>query len=355
MAKDYYAILGVPKNADEKTIKSAYRKLARKYHPDVNPGDKSAEAQFKEVSAAYEVLSDPEKRKLYDRYGANWEAARNMGGEGPMGGGDFDFGNMGGFGGFFDQFFGGGSGSSHEERPRAAAPRDVELSVEVTLEEVDTGGKRTLNYSTQDACKSCDGTGFVRVRTSQPCAACGGAGQQRGMFGMTTVCQVCGGTGTSSLEKCPTCAGKAVLPTQRKVEVKIPAGISDGQKLRVPGGGARGANGRNGDLFILIKEAPHSKFKRIGSDLEVEVEVPFTKVALGGEVKIPTLSGQVMMKIPECTQSGQKFRLSGQGLKNRKGEKGSLIVRIKVGMPKQLQSEQRKLLKQLEATMEVKE
>lgn len=342
---DFYAILGVDRQADEKAIKSAYRKLARKYHPDVNPGDAAAEAKFKQVSEAYEVLSDPEKRKLYDRFGDRWEDAHRGGVQGDEG---FSTG-FGGFGDFIDQFFGGvqrTAGPSTGTRPRPAQPRDIEKEVEVGLAEIDSGTKRTLTYSSPDACKTCEGTGFVRTRAMKTCAACNGAGTQRGVFGMGVACEVCGGTGQSSLEKCPTCGGKTTMPTQRKVEVKIPAGVSDGQKLRVPGGGARGINNRNGDLYIVVREVADARFERKGADLETVIEVDFATAALGGEIKVETLHGSVTMKIPECTQAGQKFRLANQGLRTvRSDQRGALIVRVNPVMPKNLTAEQRDLLR----------
>lgn len=351
MNKDYYQILGVPKGADEKQIKAAYRKLARKYHPDVNPNDKTAEAKFKEVSEAYEVLSDPEKRKMYDRFGSNWEAMRSAGGQsGPDFGFETGFGGAD-FGSIFEQIFGGmGGGGSvhHQARPRAAEPSDVERAVEVTLEEIDSGTKRTLTYQVQDACKSCDGTGYVRLRSSRPCPVCGGSGHQKGIFGMSQPCQACGGSGSSSLERCPTCSGVGTLATTKKVEVTIPAGISDGKKLRVPGRGAVGANGRAGDLYILVREAPHKQFRRLGEDLETEVSIPYTLAALGGELRVPTLRGSVTMTLPEGTQQGQTFRLANQGISSIKGGRGHLLVKVRIALPKRLTDQHRKLFRELE-------
>lgn len=358
MAKDYYATLGVAKGADEKAIKSAYRKLARKYHPDVNPNDKAAEAKFKEVSEAYEVLGDPDKRKLYDRWGSNWEAAQNIKTSGGTPGeGDFDFthfGGEGGFGSFFEQFMTQGRTTTQQQqqRPRGVQPADVEKVVEVSLEEIDSGTKRTLTYQVNDACKSCEGTGFVRLRTTTSCPVCGGTGETKGFFGMAHPCEACGGTGTSSLERCPTCSGSGFLPATRKVEVTIPAGITNGKKLRVPGRGSTGANGRAGDLYVIISERPHDKFIRKGDDLEVEVQVPYTTAALGGEIRVPTLRGSVTMKIPECTQSGQAFRLAGQGISKLGGGRGNLMAKIRVGVPKKLTDKQRDLLRQMAASEE---
>jgi len=313
MAKDYYALLGVPKNADEKEIKSSYRKLARKLHPDVNPNDKTAEAKFKEISEAYEVLGDADKRKLYDQYGANWEQAQHFGGAGGVGGvpgvNMDDFGGFAGgnIGDFFDTFFGGrmrGGGGFDMHEMEASQPRDVEKLVEITLEEVDSGGKRTLTYQTMDA--------------------------QRTPNGITTI------------------------PTTKKVEVKIPAGITDGKKLRVPGKGAAGANGKAGDLYVVIKWAANPNFALKGDNLETEVSVPYTVAALGGEIVVSTLRAKVAMKIPEGTQSGQVFRLGGQGISRLNGGRTDLMAKIKITVPKKLSSRERELLQELADVTAVK-
>jgi DnaJ-class molecular chaperone len=308
MAKSYYDVLGLKKNADEKEIKSAYRKMARKYHPDVNPNDKTAEAKFKEISEAYEVLGDAEKRKLYDQYGSNWEHAQNFGGVN-FGGGGGDMGDFGGFrvntdGGGFESIFehlfsgvrGGGRGTNFEDL-ETAQPRDVEKVVEVSLEEIDSGTRRTLTYQTMDA---------LRIRD-----------------------------------------GVSTVPTTKKVEVTIPAGIADGKKLRVPGKGAAGANGKAGDLYVVIKWVSNERFKPIGENLEVEVSVPYTTAILGGEIRVPTLRSTVTMKIPEGTQSGQTFRLGGQGISRMNGSRSDLMAKIKVTVPKRLTDRERELIRQL--------
>ncbi len=343
MAKDFYQILGVDRGADDKTIKSSYRKLARKYHPDVNPGDKAAETKFKEISEAYEVLGDPDKRTAYDRYGSNWEQASQYGGDGGV-----DFG--GGFGSIFEQIFQ-QSGGADGARPKGAEPKDLAKELELTLEEIDTGTTRTLSYQVMDSCKTCDGTGYVRTRNSKSCSVCNGTGQMRNIFGMAATCHSCGGGGVSNLERCPTCRGEGTVATNKRVEVKIPAGIREGRKLRVPGRGSVGANGRAGDLYVLIREKPDPRFIRRGDDLEAEVAVPVTRAALGGEIKVNTLHGSVTMKIPECSQTGQAFRLGNQGLTIMNGQgKGNLVVKLKVMMPKSLTETQRELYQQLAAT-----
>ena len=305
MAKDFYQLLGVGRGADEKEIKSAYRKLARKNHPDVNPNDKAAESRFKEISEAYDVLSDPEKRKLYDQFGSQWEQIQAGGGGVPNG--DFEgagFHIPGGAGGFeeiFGHLFSGGRGTGGYRMTmddfEVQQPRDVEKVVEIPLEEIDTGSKRTLTYQTMDA-----------QRTRE---------------------------------------GVATVPTTKKVEVKIPAGIQDGKKLRVPGKGAAGANGRAGDLYVVVKWVTHPKFTPHGDNLEVEVPVPYTTAALGGEIRVPTLRGNVTMKIPGGTQSGQNFRLGGQGITKLIGGRGDLMAKIKITVPKNPTGEERALLEKL--------
>lgn len=342
MAKDLYAVLGIGRGADDKEIKAAYRKLARKYHPDVNPNDPTAEAKFKEVSGAYEVLSDPDKRRLYDQYGDQWEAAQQMGGV--PGGVNFNFGGTdgAGFETIFETFFGGSPSG-----PSQVAPRDLEKTVELTLEEVDAGTLRTLTYQAMDACKSCDGTGTVQLRTGRECMNCGGTGKSRNLIGFATPCPVCQGTGRSTLESCPTCGGGGTMPTTKKVEVKIPAGFPQGKKLRVPGRGVVGSGGRAGDLYVSVRVLPHPTFKLVEDHLEVEVPVPFVVAALGGEVKVPTLRGSVKMKVPPGSQSGQSFRLANQGITRMGGQRGDLLARLKVTVPKSVTAEQRALLEKL--------
>lgn len=301
MASDYYQVLGVSRTADEKEIKSAYRKLARRFHPDVNPNDKSAEAKFKEVSEAYEVLSDPEKRRMYDQFGSNWEAAHKMGGNVGdfMGGGGAGF--DGGFETIFENLFGfGKSGGMRVDfnEMQMAQPRDVEKEVVLTLEEVDAGTKRTLSYQVTEAVQTRDGS-------------------------------------------------ISNLPKQLKVEVNIPAGITEGKKLRVPGKGTIGLRGRAGDLYVTIRWQPNDRFRMNSESLETDVAVPYTTAALGGEVKVQTLRSTVSVKIPPGTQSGQVLRLAGQGISKLGGGRTDLMARVKITVPKQLSDQEKKLLQEL--------
>jgi chaperone protein DnaJ len=352
MAADYYAVLGVDRKADEKAIKSAYRKLARKHHPDVNPNDKKAEEKFKQISEAYDVLSDPTKRKLYDRFGENWEAASKMGenfgaGGGAPGGFRVDFGGAGAPGGFdsvFETIFGGGGFGGGM---RQAVPHDVEQAIALTLQEIDTGTTRVFTYRVDDACATCHGSGTIRSASSGPCPQCHGSGQVRGMLGIPQVCPMCGGAGTLSVETCPTCKGAGTLPTTKRVDVKIPPGIKDGARLRVAGQGATGANGKRGDLYVLIHERPDPNFKRQGDDLQTTVKVDYTLAAVGGSVSVNTLHGSVDMKVPAGSQSGQVFRLGGKGISKMGGGKGNLLAELQITVPKHVSAEEKRLLQEI--------
>ncbi|MBS1707231.1 MAG: J domain-containing protein [Armatimonadetes bacterium] len=318
MPKDYYKTLGLSKGADEKEIKASYRKLARKYHPDVNPGDAAAEAKFKEVGEAYEVLSDPDKRRKYDMFGEHWETG-GMHGPGPGAGGQTRFQAGDGFESIFEQFFGGMGVESPFGgfRQRQVAPSDVETQLDVTLEEIDAGSTRKLVYQTMDACTQCRGGGQVKLTSGQ--------------------------TGP-----CPTCRGGGLVGNERQVSVKVPAGIASGKKLRVAGRGVTGSNGKSGDLYVVVNVLPHKLFKRRDDDLEVDLEVPYHIAALGGDVKVPTLHGSGTIHVSEGTQAGQLFRLKGKGLTKMGGtSKGDLLARAKITVPKHLEQAERKLLEQI--------
>lgn len=335
-SKDYYTLLGVSRTASEKEVRTAYRKLARQYHPDVNLGDISSEARFKEINEAYEVLSDGDKRKKYDQYGENWQYAdqftrtgAGVGGFGPAGTGSgrtkprrgsgpqpgqtgegFGFENLGGIGDIFD-LFGRNSGRS---RPRAQRGDDVEHPVEITLEEAYNGAVRTVQMETEEVCSICNGTGLV---SKAVCSACGGAG---------------------------------VVPKIKRLEVKIPAGVKDGERVRIAGQGGAGTGGSpRGDLFLQVTVRPHDRFERKGDDLYEDVAVPLATAVLGGEVEVPTIRGtKVMLKIPGETQNGGTIRLAGLGMPRvGNAARGDLFARVKVALPSRLTPKQRELFEQL--------
>jgi DnaJ-class molecular chaperone len=334
MAKDYYDILGVKKNADEKQIKSAYRKLARKLHPDVNPGDKAAEERFKQVNTAFEVLSDPEKRKKYDRYGDNWEQAeafeKARAQAGTRGGGGqtyhFDIGDMFGRGagqgapGGFEDIFGNIFGGRGRRGPMRG--QNVEYEAAVSLEEAYAGTVRTLQMQGEEACPTC-----------------GGAGQLAG-----AVCHVCQGSG-------------AVIGS-RRLEVKIPAGAKDGTRVRIAGEGEPGVGGGpRGDLYVVVRVAPHGRFERKGDDLWTDIRVPVEDAVLGGEAEVQTIAGKrIAVRIPPLTQNGKSIKLGGLGMPVLDGKKpkgsGDMYVRVKVTIPEKLTDRQRSLFEQLRAERE---
>jgi molecular chaperone DnaJ len=359
--KDYYKILGVPKTATEKEIKAAYRKLARESHPDVNPGNKAAEDKFKDIGEAYDVLSDADKRSKYDMYGDQWKAASQGGGfrPGPGGGGvDFDFGGMGGQGGLDDllaSIFGGGGGggfggggfggfSNRGRQQQRQAQQNVEYSVEISLEEAFRGTSKSFTLSSPETCDRCHGSGAVS--TGRKCPTCEGAGHvkgNRGFFGNST-CPDCGGTG-QQVEVCPQCRGEGTLSKPKRLtDVKIPAGVADGQRIRLSGQGVNG-----GDLYLLVSIRAHPRYERKGDDLYTDFDVPFTVAALGGEAAVETFSGRKVLKVPAGTQSGQSFRLAGQGMPNvkQKGVTGNLMARAKITVPKDLTAKEKDLITEL--------
>lgn len=362
MSKDFYTILGVDKSADEKEIKKAYRRLAMKYHPDKNPDDPSAEEKFKEATLAYEVLSDSQKRSAYDRMGhAAFEQGMNNGGFNGGGFGDygdifsdifgaFGGGRGGGFSGFSD-FFGGGG--SHARNSKGA---DLLYRLELTLEEAVRGCKKEINYKTEVTCSSCHGKGAKSDADLVVCTTCGGHGQvriQQGFFVMQQSCPNCGGRGKQIKNPCMDCHGEGKQQKSQTLEVSIPAGVDNGDRVRLSGKGQAGDNGMpNGDLYVEIIVKPHDVFTRNGADLHLDVPINITTAALGDEVEIPTLDGRLKIKITEGTQSGKQLRVRGKGVTTvRGGMQGDLICRIIVETPTNLSHEQKSLLEQFAKTL----
>jgi molecular chaperone DnaJ len=358
--KDYYQILGVSKDATQKEIKAAYRRLARKHHPDVNPGDKAAEEKFKAISEAYDVLGDPEKRKKYDAFGPSWEFGGASGGPGAEAGeGGFTFRTGGGGGGFnFDlgDLFGdllGGAGGPGGSGIRQGSHRgeDLQYEIEVSLEEAYSGGERRFTITAPDACPTCHGSGAEPGAKLETCPQCKGTGQGRALGGFLMrgePCNRCGGTGQVPTQKCHTCAGRGIVERPRGVTVTIPRGVDEGNRLRVAGQGNPGANGAPaGDLYLLIRMKPHPLFERKGDSLYVELPVSFVEAALGAEIQVPTVTGKVTMRVPPGVQSGQQLRLSGQGMPRRSGGHGDLYARVRVTVPRNLNEEERSLIEQL--------
>jgi molecular chaperone DnaJ len=357
MAKrDYYEVLGVSKTATDDEIKKAYRGLAKKYHPDVCK-EPDAEAKFKEVQEAYEVLSDSTKRQQYDQFGH----------EGPMGGaGGFDGFNFGGggFGGFediFSSFFGGGRTQTNTGPKRG---RNIKTSITLTFEEAAFGVEKEITLNKLDTCKDCSGTGAMSGKDIETCPRCHGRGkvivEQNSFFGRIqteAVCPNCNGKGKTIKNKCTTCHGEGRIKTVSKIKVRIPSGVEDEQTLTVSGRGEAGPNGgMNGDLYININVKPHDLFERDGVHLYLEMPITFSQAALGDSIEVPTLDGKCILKVPSGTQTGTKFRIPGKGIKNaRTGETGNLYVVVKLITPTKLSNEQKDLFKKLSKTNEKNE
>ena len=348
--KDFYETLGVPKNAGDDEIKKAYRKLAMKYHPDRNQGNSDAEARFKEVKEAYEVLSDGQKRAAYDQFGHAGVDPNMQGGPGGAGFGDA-FG--GAFGDIFSDIFGGGGG----RRGGAQVHRGSDLSyaMEITLEEAASGKDAQIRIPSWDHCDTCGGSGARPGTEVKTCGTCQGAGvvqMRQGFFSVQQTCPHCRGAGKVITQPCGSCQGQGQIKHQKTLEVKIPAGIDNGMRIRSAGNGEPGhRGGPPGDLFIEIRLRKHDLFERDGDDLHCEVPVPITSAALGGEIQVPTLGGKASIDIPEGTQHGKVFRLRGKGIRGlRSSIAGDLYCHIAVETPVKLTEAQRDLLQQLEAT-----
>ena len=351
--RDFYEVLGVPKNASEDEIKKAYRKLAMKYHPDRNQGEKAkeAEAKFKEAKEAYEMMSDPQKRAAYDQYG---HAGVDPNMRGGPGGADFG----GGFGEAFGDIFGDIFGQARRGAGGRQVYRgnDLSYALEITLEEAANGKDAQLKIPSWDECDPCHGSGAKPGTSPKTCSTCHGSGQvqmRQGFFSVQQTCPHCRGTGKIIPDPCTTCQGQGKIKRQKTLEVKIPAGIDDGMRIRSTGNGEPGTNGGPpGDLFIEIRIKKHDIFERDGDDLHCSVPISFTTAALGGEITVPTLAGEAAIDIPEGTQNDKQFRLRGKGLKGlRSSFPGDLYCHITVETPVKLTEHQRKLLKELDESL----
>lgn len=348
--RDYYEVLGVSRNADETELKKAYRKLAKQYHPDMNPNDKEAEAKFKEINEAYAVLSDPQKRKQYDMYGH--AGLNGTGFEGFSGFGGFDF----GFEDIFDTFFGGSPfGRSTRKRSGPRRGNDLKYSLEISFLEAAFGTTKEINISRMQLCHVCGGSGSKPGTTPETCSHCNGTGQIRHVqstpFGQMVnmrTCEVCRGEGTIITHPCDECRGNGRVQKTSKISINVPAGIDNGQTISLRGEGEPGImGGPPGDLYVSIRVKPHPLFKREGYDVICEIPITFTQAALGAELEIPTLEGTIKYNIPEGTQTGTVFRLKNKGIKHlRSNAKGDQLVKVNVEVPTRLSAKQKELLKQ---------
>ena len=349
--QDYYEVLGVARGASDDEIKKAYRRLAMKYHPDRNNGDKAAEEKFKAVGEAYAVLSDPQKRAAYDRYGKAGVDPSAAGGAGGFGGfGGFGGGDFSNFGDIFSDIFGGGARQTRRG-PRVYRGDDLSYSLEVTLEQAVHGMKTDIRVPVWDECDNCHGTGCKPGTSKKTCPHCHGTctvNMSSGFLSVQQTCPYCSGTGEIISDPCTKCGGSGRVKTTKTLEISVPAGINDGQRIRLSGKGAPGVNGGPaGDLYVQIVIKPHDIFQREDDDLHADLPISFTTAALGGEVSVPTMDTETRITIPEGTQSGKIFRLRGKGVPNvhNNSVKGDLYVHVYVETPVNLSSEQKDLLK----------
>ena len=344
--QDYYESLGVERGADDAAIKKAYRKLAMKFHPDRNPGDQAAESRFKEINEAYMILSDKEKKAQYDRFGHAGVDPSMGGGAGPQG---FDFGDLGDiFGSAFGDIFGGSK--------RQARGSDLMYSLDLSLEQAVHGDQVKIQIPTWSSCQACDGSGAAKGYAPETCSTCGGSGQvtiQQGFFTVQQTCPHCRGTGQRITHPCSSCHGEGRVRDHKMLSVKIPAGINNGDRIRLSGEGEAGPRGAQaGDLYVEVTIKPHAIFEREGDHLFCEVPIDFSLAVLGGTIEVPTLAGKVKLKIPSETQSGQMFRLRGQGVKAmRGGRPGDIMCKVAVETPVSLNRSQRKLVEELQASL----
>ncbi len=353
--RDYYEVLEVPRDADDAALKKAYRQLALQYHPDRNSDDPTAEERFKEVSEAYAVLSNVEKRSAYDRFGH-----AGVAGPGATGGGP-DFGDLGGFADVFNDLFGDifGAGRSGRRRGRGQRGADLRYHLEIEFLDVVVGVESTIQIPKMRTCQTCSGSGARPGTQPEICSRCGGAGQimfQQGFFRVNRPCDVCGGSGEQILDRCRGCRGSGRIEGKQTITVRVPAGVENGTRLRMAGEGEAGiAGGPAGELYVDIMVKPHPLFERDGTDIHCEVPIQFVQAVLGAEIEVPTLEGKVSLRIPEGTQSGKLFRMRAKGLPPLQPRldaaqlermRGDLFVRIFVEVPTKLNERQRKLLDQ---------
>ncbi len=347
---DYYEVLGVSKDASERDIKKAYKRLAMKYHPDRTAGDKELESKFKEVKEAYEVLTDPQKRQMYDQYGHAAFDQNGGGGHGGFGGGHGDFGDI--FGDVFGDIFGGG-GRRQSRQQRGA---DLRYNMDLSLEEAVRGKDVEIKVPTWVSCKPCDGSGAKAGSKPKTCTTCHGAGQvqmRQGFFAVQQTCPTCQGTGQIISDPCDSCHGQGRVEKTKTLSVKIPAGVDTGDRIRLSGEGEAGMHGAPaGDLYVQVSVREHPIFQRDGNNLYCEVPIGFTTAALGGEIEVPTLDGRAKFKIPSESQTGKMFRMRGKGVKSvRSGAQGDLICKVVIETPVNLNDRQRELLEELEQSM----
>lgn len=351
MAKSYYDILGVSKDASESEIKSAYRKLAKKYHPDLNPGDQQAAEKFKEINEAYEALSDPQKRANYDRFGT----------ADPGAAGGFDFGNFGGFstsfsgGGFFEDIINMFTGTDSAQRPQRR-PSDISISITLTFEEAFFGTSKDITIQRTERCEDCRGTGAKNGTEYTTCPECNGSGRvqyaQNTLFGRmvnTRTCGTCSGTGKKIKQTCSGCKGKGTIKKNRVIKINIPAGIDNGQIMTVQNeGNGTADSAKRGNLVIAVTVLPHKLFTRKGYDLYADIPIAFTQAILGDKIKIKTLKGDVTLNIPEGTQTNTVFKMRGEGMKMlRRDSYGDLYLKVIIELPKNLKGDQKELIKNL--------
>ena len=344
--KDYYDVLGVSRDSDASSLKSAYRKLAMKYHPDKNPGDSNAEKKFKEVSEAYEILSNSEKRQAYDQYGH--DAFNQAGGSGFSEG----FSGFGNFSDIFEDFFGDIGG--RQSRQREQRGQDLKYEIDIDLREAYTGLKKEISFDTLIRCDVCSGSGSEKGNGLKNCGVCGGSGRTRASQGFFTVertCSACGGAGQVITDPCTTCNGEGRRRKNRKLEVNIPAGVEEGSRIRLSGEGAVGPNGSSpGDLYLFISMVPHEIFEREATEIFCNVPISIVNASLGGSVDVPTVSGgKVKVKIPAGSQNGDQFKLTGKGMPTlRSTSFGDMIISLNVEVPRNLSDNQKRLLKEFD-------